>query len=127
MLAAAAASWVRMRRSRCLIILLCSPILLPLFCATFPLLCIAELCIRFCQRKKEPLLGGQVVEGEEEGFRDSERLLEEGREVGLLQRYLEDQLLLVRSIYECGDEFNIGIEDKVEESQSFDIKSPLLG
>ncbi|KAJ8759488.1 hypothetical protein K2173_007101 [Erythroxylum novogranatense] len=107
-----AASWVCMRRERCLFLLLCSPILLPFLCATFPILCVAELCLRLLgrHRKKDALLDGEREE--EEGVRRCEEGLcgcdqtagEEGSKVGLLQRYLEDQLRLVGSIYECGDD-----------------------
>lgn len=100
---AAAASWLGSRRIRYCLLVLCSPLLLPFLCAAFPLLCAAELCLRRIRRrrrKEEPLIRceegcGRGVEEEEEG-------------VGLLQRYLEDQMLLVGSVYDCGDDSDDG-------------------
>ncbi|XP_038682037.1 uncharacterized protein LOC119982631 [Tripterygium wilfordii] len=100
----------RLRRpcSRFLFLLLCSPLLLPFLCATFPILCAAEVCIRLCRRRRKELL----IKEEAEPLRRCEEGLcvcggDQGEdEVGLLQRYLEDQLVLVRSVYDCGDEFD---------------------
>nr|BAJ53253.1 JHL25P11.1 [Jatropha curcas] len=126
----ASASWLRTRRSRCLFLILCSPILLPFLCAIFPLLCAVELCIRICRR------GQRMKEGEdeeerlrrcEEGYCNCDRLVGEGKEVGLLQRYLEDQLLLVGSMYECGDEFYSQNEQDYNTTESQDFNTPLLG
>ncbi|KAI6691278.1 hypothetical protein NL676_028106 [Syzygium grande] len=116
----AVATWLRARHRsrRCLLLAICSPLLLPLLCATFPLLCAAELCLRLCCRKRTSGDGGEEDEDEEAAAATAERLrrCEEGRccgggggvgerEVGLLlQRYLEDQLMLVGSVYECGDD-----------------------
>ncbi|XP_059459949.1 uncharacterized protein LOC132189295 [Corylus avellana] len=118
---AAAASWLGSRRIRYCLLVLCSPLLLPFLCAAFPLLCAAELClrrIRLRRRKEEPLIrceegSGRGVEEEEEG-------------VGLLQRYLEDQMLLVGSVYDCGDDSddgNVGFQATANGSSS----TPLLG
>ncbi|KAK4794696.1 hypothetical protein SAY86_012690 [Trapa natans] len=111
---------MRRRSRRLLFLLLCSPVIILFMVFTFPILCLAELCPRF-------FLGGSwnmVAEddGEEEGEEEDgaladERLLEceEGRcfdshererEVGLLQRYLEDQLSIAGVVYECGDDFD---------------------
>lgn len=101
MLAAAAASWLGSRRIRYCLLVLCSPLLLPFLCAAFPLLCAAELClrrIRHRRRKEEPL--SRCEEGCGRGV--------EEEEVGLLQRYLEDQMLLVGSVYDCGDDSDDG-------------------
>ncbi|KAJ9166894.1 hypothetical protein P3X46_021583 [Hevea brasiliensis] len=120
----AAISWLRSRRIRCLFLILCSPILLPFLCASFPLLCAVELCIRTCRRSRRKKEGNDEKQLRrcEEGFCDCDRLVEEEKEVGLLQRYLEDQLRLVGSMYECGDEF-----DCPEEEDTADFKTPLLG
>jgi hypothetical protein len=86
--AAAAASWLGSR-------------LLPFLCAAFPLVCAAELCLRRIRRrrrKEEPL--SRCEEGCGRGV--------EEEEVGLLQRYLEDQMLLVGSVYDCGDDSDDG-------------------
>lgn len=37
---------------------------------------------------------------------------EEEREIGLLQRYLDDQLRLVGSVYDCGDEDDDDDDDR---------------
>lgn len=114
----AVATWLRARHRsrRFLLLVLCSPLLVPLLCASLPLLCAAELCLRLCCRKRRSRDEGGGEEGEEEEEEAAERLrrCEEGRccgggggesEVGLLlQRYLEDQLRLVGSVYECGDD-----------------------
>ncbi|XP_054816377.1 uncharacterized protein LOC129316131 [Prosopis cineraria] len=99
---AATSSWLRNRRIRYLLLLLCSPLLLCLLFFAFPFLCAVDLCLRRCLWRKL--------------FRDSRddeqlRRCEEGcsgcggdEEKGLLHRYLEDQLRLVGSMYECGDD-----------------------
>ena len=43
--------------------------------------------------------------------------------MGLLQRYLEDQIRLVGSVYECGDEEDLG---NYVDVVIFDSKTPLL-
>ncbi|KAJ0024109.1 uncharacterized protein LOC116125929 [Pistacia vera] len=97
MLAVAIGSWLRSRRSRYLFLLLCSPLLLPLLCACFPFLCAAEVFIRFWRRRKRQ--DEERLRRCEEGCCGCE--FEDEREVGLLQRYLEDQLMLVGSMYDC--------------------------
>ncbi|KAL1300332.1 hypothetical protein HN51_045034 [Arachis hypogaea] len=93
---AAASSWLHNRRIRYLFLLLCSPLLLVLLCAVLPFLCAAELCLR---RR----LWRKLIRDEEEGRCGCGCEEEEEEEKGLLHRYLEDQLLLVRSMYDCGD------------------------
>lgn len=114
---AAASSWLRNRRIRFLFLLLCSPVLLVLVCAALPFLCAAELCLRRSLFRK--LIRG--FSGDDGG--DRLRRCEEGcceddeqEEKGLLHRYLEDQLLLVRSMYECGDDD----EEEEEDSRRFE-------
>ncbi|XP_044511785.1 uncharacterized protein LOC123229857 [Mangifera indica] len=97
MLAAAIGSWFRSRRSRCLFLLLCSPLLLPLLCACLPFLCAAEVFIRFWRRRKHQ--DEERLKRCEEGHCGCE--FEDEREVGLLHRYLEDQLMLIGSVYDC--------------------------
>ena len=46
---------------------------------------------------------------------------DEPEEAGLLQRYLEDQLVLVRSVYDCGEED----QDQDQDSDQI-IRVPLL-
>ncbi|KAF2290925.1 hypothetical protein GH714_016818 [Hevea brasiliensis] len=110
----AATSWLRTRWSRFLFLLLCSPILLPFICACFPLLCAVELCIHTCRlcRGKKEVDDEERLRRCEEGFCDCDRMVDEEKEVGLLQRYLEDQLRLVGSVYECGDEFDSQEEEE---------------
>lgn len=98
------AFWLRTRRSRFVFFLICSPLLIPLLCASIPLLCAAEIFSRL--RSRHPWFAKSADE-------DDLRLrrCEEGcncggfgpEEAGLLQRYLEDQLILVRSVYDCGE------------------------
>ncbi|WVY99656.1 hypothetical protein V8G54_025726 [Vigna mungo] len=116
--AVAASSWLRRRRIRYFFLFLCSPLLLLLLCAALPFLCAAELCLRL--RLWGKLLRRDSAAADrlrrcEEGFCE-----EQQREKGLLHRYLEDQLFLVGSMYECGDDDdndNDG-QDEVEGSRS---------
>ncbi|KAG8378474.1 hypothetical protein BUALT_Bualt08G0140900 [Buddleja alternifolia] len=100
-------SWLNRRRRRYLFLILCSPFLLPLFLATCPLLCAVEIC-SFVRRKRRKAVADC---GDRRSRRD-----DGGDEVGLLQRYLEDQLsLVVGSVYECGDDDeNLREEDGVD-------------
>lgn len=116
-------SWLRTSRSRFIFLLLCSPILLPFLCATFPLLCAVEICIRLCRRchPRKDDHESRLCRCEE----GSTEVLEE-REVGLLQRYLEDQILLVGSVYDCGNEDEDSFLEADLDVDFFDSKSPLL-
>ncbi|KAF8116422.1 hypothetical protein N665_0018s0032 [Sinapis alba] len=97
--------WLRARRSCVVFFLICSPLLIPFLCASIPLLCAAEIFSRL--RSRHPWFAKSADE-------DDLRLrrCEEGcncggfgpEEAGLLQRYLEDQLILVRSVYGCREE-----------------------
>ncbi|KAL2231848.1 uncharacterized protein LOC105175505 [Sesamum indicum] len=104
-------SWLNRRRMRYLFLILCSPFLLPLFCASCPFICV---CYLMC-RKRRKADAGRGESRSDHG--------EVGDEVGLLQRYLEDQLLLVvGSVYECGD----GDENDGADVEYFDSPRPLL-
>ncbi|KAA8538677.1 hypothetical protein F0562_028285 [Nyssa sinensis] len=117
-------SWLRTRRTRYLFLALCSPLLLPFLCASFPFLCAAEICLRLCHRRRSSRLKAHPPEGNlQDRGGDGLRRYEEGGgvesegvdEVRLLQRYLEDQLLLVvGSVYDCGDDEdgNCGLDDE---------------
>ncbi|KAK9929745.1 hypothetical protein M0R45_026831 [Rubus argutus] len=127
---AAASTWLRARRSRCVFLLLCSPIIIPFLCATFPLLCAAELCLRLFRRRAK--LAQDEAEDErvrrcEEGCSGGGGCAEEEdestEEMGLLQRYLEDQLLLVGSVYDCGDDQDLYQQIR---DYDFDSNTPLL-
>ncbi|KAJ6379463.1 hypothetical protein OIU76_016160 [Salix suchowensis] len=122
----ATSTWLRTRRSRCVFLLLFSPILLPFLCVTLPLLCATELCIRLFRRGrgKNEEDGGDRLRRCEEGFCDCDCEEEEGKEVGLLQRYLEDQLRLVGSMYECGDELD---DQDGQNDHDYNLNTPLLG
>lgn len=50
----------------------------------------------------------------------------EEREVGLLQRYLEDQLALVGSVYECGSDSDDRVHQDCDLDLDLDCKAPLL-
>ncbi|KAL5078070.1 hypothetical protein RYX36_017054 [Vicia faba] len=117
-----AISWLRNRRIRFLFFLLCSPFLLVFLLVTSPLLCITEICLR--RRLWRKILNRFT--GEDSG--DRLRRCEEGccydeeiEEKGLLHRYLEDQLFLVRSMYECGEDEEFEEEDsrRVEDNGNF--------
>ncbi|KAI4333102.1 hypothetical protein L6164_017950 [Bauhinia variegata] len=99
---AATSSWLRNRRIRYLFLILCSPILLLLLCAALPFICVAELCLR--RRIWRKLVWGLGDDDRWQRCEEGNCRCGESEGVGLLQRYLEDQLLLVGSVYECGDE-----------------------
>ncbi|KAG6738779.1 hypothetical protein POTOM_058401 [Populus tomentosa] len=84
----ATSTWLRTRRSRRVLLLLFSPILLPFLCATLPILWAAELCVSLCHRvrRKKDEDGEDRLRRCEEGFCDCECEEEEEKEVGLLQR-----------------------------------------
>ncbi|EOA36331.1 hypothetical protein CARUB_v10010640mg [Capsella rubella] len=121
--------WLRTRRSRFVFFLLCSPLLIPILCASIPILCAVEIFSRL--RSRHPWFA-KTATVDEDDLRL--RRCEEGcgcgggggfeeEEAGLLQRYLEDQLVLVRSVYECGEE-----DQDLDQDQDSDqiIRVPLL-
>ncbi|KAL7156154.1 hypothetical protein ABFS83_03G123700 [Erythranthe nasuta] len=115
-------SWLNRRRSRYLIVILLSPFIIPLFFATCPLICAVEICclVRRKRRRADADAGGGDGWWSRDGDGDGE--------VGLLQRYLDDQLSLVAgSVYGCGgdDDENVGGEDGVD-VEYFDSMRPLL-
>ncbi|XP_052203428.1 uncharacterized protein LOC127808821 [Diospyros lotus] len=103
-------AWLSRRRRRYLLLALCSPVLIPFLCATFPLLCAAEVCIRLCRLRRRRRLLKSAPPTDDHGG-DGMHLCEEGRcgggeggESVLLQRYLENQLVLaLGSVHDCGD------------------------
>ncbi|CAA7057821.1 unnamed protein product [Microthlaspi erraticum] len=109
------ASFLPTRWSRFLFFLLCSPILLPLLCLSIPLLCAVEIFSRLRCRILKHLPSSAVtevlsVDEDDLGLRRCEEgcgeFVIEVDEIGgssLLHRYLEDQLVLARSIYDCGE------------------------
>ncbi|XAR57477.1 hypothetical protein NMG60_11025635 [Bertholletia excelsa] len=93
-------SWLSRRRSRLVFLVLCFPLLLPLLCATFPLLCVAEICLRLCRRSRS-----RRRQRKSSATAEDQVNVNEGDQVRLLQRYLEDQLLLVVGpVYDCSDD-----------------------
>ncbi|KAG6531258.1 hypothetical protein ZIOFF_005048 [Zingiber officinale] len=81
-------------RRVCLILALvcCSPVLVPLAGLSFPLLCIAGLCLRVGRRWRR-----RITPGFKEG--DVPEPLLQAAEGRLLHRYLEDQLRLVSDVH----------------------------
>ncbi|WJX30930.1 hypothetical protein P8452_19417 [Trifolium repens] len=119
-----AISWFRRRRIRYLFLLICSPLLLVFLFISFPFLCITEFCLR--RRLWSKFI--RRFSGDDSG--DRLRRCEEGccydeneEEKGLLHRYLEDQLFLVGSMYDCGDEEE---EEDSRRVEFEDGKTPLL-
>ncbi|KZV40880.1 hypothetical protein F511_05125 [Dorcoceras hygrometricum] len=89
-------SLLNRRWRRYLLLILCFPFLLPLLCALCPLFCMVEMCFLITRRRQKAAA--------EVGSR-SRLCVVDGGEVGLLQRYLEDQILLVLgSGYRCVDD-----------------------
>jgi len=129
----AAISWLRNRRIRFIFLLLCSPLLFIFLFIAFPFLCITEICLR--RRLWRKFLRGFSGDDSADRLRRCEEGCcydEEEEEKGLLHRYLEDQLFLVRSMYECGgdDDEELVEEDEEEDSRSCgklgSSKTPLL-
>lgn len=121
-----AASCFPTRWSRYVFFLLCSPLLLPLLCLSIPLLCAVEIFSRLRSRivKSVPpsAVVAEVLAADEddlwlrrceEGYGCGESRVEENEPKeeegnGLLHRYLDDQLILARSIYDCGQDDGVG-------------------
>lgn len=104
-----------------------SPLLLPLVCAFFPFLCALELFFRLCRRRwrrKRRKRTAATVEGcGGDGAVGNEEM---GNEQRLLQRYLEDQLILVvGSLYDqCVDDGEVEEEILGVDAEYFDSESP---
>ncbi|WOL04088.1 hypothetical protein Cni_G12809 [Canna indica] len=72
------------RRRVCLLILAlvcCSPVLVPLACLSFPLICVMALCLKVRRRRRK--------------VGDEASVIVAAPDAQLLQRYLEDQLQLI--------------------------------
>nr|XP_043613681.1 uncharacterized protein LOC122585621 [Erigeron canadensis] len=100
-------SWLNGNRFRYLILILCSPIIIPIVCAIFPFICAAEVCFRICRRrrlKSEP--AAEVVAAAPPQRRKEDV---NNKEMSLLDRYLDDQLeLAIEILDECGGELGLG-------------------
>ncbi|KAH6759346.1 transmembrane protein [Perilla frutescens var. frutescens] len=111
-------SWLNRRRRRYLFLIICSPFLIPLLCATCPIICAVELCFLVSRRRRKAAAevgGGRRRSGGG------------GGEVGLLQRYLEDQLALVAGPpCGCGDDDESFGEEAGVDVECFDSARPLL-
>ncbi|XP_057532422.1 uncharacterized protein LOC130810396 [Amaranthus tricolor] len=116
-------SWLFLnRRRRIFFLILTSPVLIPLLCFCFPLICLCQLwfCIsrRQQNRRRDDLGLRRCEEGrEQDDYNDHDQ--SEEREIGwiLLQRYLEDQLGLVGSVvsvYDCADHDDfVDVDDQI--------------
>ncbi|PKU81968.1 uncharacterized protein LOC110097544 [Dendrobium catenatum] len=89
--------WRRKRGWVAMALVCFSPVLLPLFCLSFPLLCIAAFCLRFtaaeaqgCRRRRRDG-AEEVIPCVKRGRRDAIRS-------ELLHRYLEDQMTIAESV-----------------------------
>ncbi|XP_010478934.1 PREDICTED: uncharacterized protein LOC104757845 [Camelina sativa] len=120
--------WLRTRRSRFVFFLLCSPLLIPILCASIPVLCAVEIFSRL--RSRHPWFAKSAADEDDLRLRRCEEGCGcgggiETEEAGLLQRYLEDQLILVRSVYDCGEEDQDQDQDRDLDSDQI-IRVPLL-
>ncbi|KAJ4966523.1 hypothetical protein NE237_018372 [Protea cynaroides] len=126
--------WLRSHRRRFIFLVLCCPFLLPFLCLTLPLFRFTDLCLRFSGRrlKDDKMMGCNDRYEEDDGgcglCRCEEGIggepIKEEREGRLLQRYLEDQLDLVASVYDCGDKGFGDCEGMVDDLEG--KTSPLL-
>ncbi|CAN6720297.1 unnamed protein product [Malus baccata var. baccata] len=105
MLAAASSSstWLRARRISYLFPLLCPPILIHFLCSASPSFACASAAASGEERMH------RWEEGRGSGSAAAVVKEEEKEEMGLLQRYLEDQLVLVGCVYDCGDDESDGL------------------
>ncbi|KAJ0493445.1 hypothetical protein HanIR_Chr12g0586221 [Helianthus annuus] len=110
-------SWLSGHWFRYLILVMCSPLLIPLVCVFSPFICVAEVCFCFCRRRRlksdglqPPPVVPTPVPRQQEDVKAKEK-------VSLLDRYLDDQLELALEIldecsgdlgfrYDCIDEFD---------------------
>ncbi|XP_068658226.1 uncharacterized protein [Aristolochia californica] len=82
------------RRRKLILLAVCSPFLLPLFCLVCPLISLAALFLRLTPKARR----------HRRRYQDGEAATGTTFDRWILQQYLEDQLSLVRSVYDCGDE-----------------------
>ncbi|KAL8224578.1 hypothetical protein R6Q57_020053 [Mikania cordata] len=94
-------SWLTGHWFRYLILLMCSPLLIPIVCVIFPFLCAAEVCICLCRHRRRCLKPSSsqpapVMPRHREDVQVKPK-------VSLLDRYLDDQLeLALEILHECG-------------------------
>ncbi|KAD2393769.1 hypothetical protein E3N88_40746 [Mikania micrantha] len=94
-------SWLTGHWFRYLILLMCSPLLIPIVCVIFPFLCAAEVCICLCRHRRRWLKQSSsqpapVMPRHREDVQVKPK-------VSLLDRYLDDQLeLALEILHECG-------------------------
>ncbi|KAL4569622.1 hypothetical protein LXL04_025264 [Taraxacum kok-saghyz] len=94
-------SWLNGRLLRYLILALCFPLLIPIVCLSFPVLCAVEIWFCFCRRRRKRCRLKSATPGDVEGGGEVVVVVE----VNLLERYLDDQLGLALEIAcECDDE-----------------------
>lgn len=94
----------RGRRARLAVALICcSPILLPLICLSLPVLFIAAFCLRLRQWRRPAELQEDITAGFLGRCEEGEEAAAAAVEGRLLQQYLEDQLALVRAVWDCDD------------------------
>ncbi|CAI9300156.1 unnamed protein product [Lactuca saligna] len=110
-------SWLSGHRLRYLILLLCSPLLIPFICAMFPFLCAAEVFVRLCRRRRrsKPAPPQNPLPPSLPPPRRRENDVEGGIQVksnfSLLDRYLKDQLeLAIEILNECGGDLTYGYD-----------------
>lgn len=116
--------------SRFLFFLLCFPLLLPLLFLSIPLLCALEIFSRLRSRFLKSLPPSAAADEDglrlrrcEEGYGDGgvrDKPKEDG--TGLLHRYLDDQLILATSIFDCGKDD----ENEGQDLSHDQIRVPLL-
>ncbi|KAH0469511.1 hypothetical protein IEQ34_001069 [Dendrobium chrysotoxum] len=89
--------WRRKRGWVAMALVCFSPVLLPLFCLSFPLLCIAAFCLRFTAAEAQ---GGRRRrrDGAVEAIRCVKRGRRDAIRSELLHRYLEDQMTIAASV-----------------------------
>ncbi|KAL8196529.1 hypothetical protein R6Q57_024824 [Mikania cordata] len=88
-----------------LILLLCSPLLIPVVCAISPFLCATKVCFCLCRRRRSKSSYSQPPPVMSRHREDVEGGGQVKPKMSLLDRYLDDQLELALDIlHECNCE-----------------------
>ncbi|KAL4574086.1 hypothetical protein LXL04_020909 [Taraxacum kok-saghyz] len=107
-------SWLSGHRLRYLILVLCSPLLIPFMCAMFPFLCAAEVFVRVCGRRRSKPASPQYpppTPPVRRRVNDVQSGSQVKSDFNLLNRYLDDQLeLAIEILHECGGDLAYGYD-----------------
>ncbi|GKA90321.1 hypothetical protein Tco_0812191 [Tanacetum coccineum] len=96
-------SWLNGSKLRYVILILFSPLIIPIVFVTFPFICAAEVCYRRRRRREKVEAAPEMAAAPVVVKKDGDVA------VSLLERYLEDQLgLAIEILDECGGDLGGG-------------------